>query len=164
MTAGSIIRPSTLSRTDRGPRTRMFWRHLLEMTVAMMLGMAVLGTVFREVHLALFGAGFDNAWHRHTELAVFAMTFNMTLPMVLWMHHRGHSWQLSGEMAAAMALLALVLLGLFWVRMISAHVVLPLEMALMIPAMIGVMAFRFEEYAGHPHAAAHGRRPRPVGG
>ena len=83
--------------------------------------------------------------------------------MVLWMRHRGHSWQRSGEMAAAMFLLALVLLGLSWVGVISAHVVLPLEMALMIPAMIGVMAFRFEEYAGHPHATAR-RSPRPVGG
>ena len=158
MTAGSVIRPSRLSRTDRGPRARTFLRHLLEMTVAMMLGMAILGMVFREVHVALFGAGFDNAWHDHTELAVFAMTFNMTLPMVFWMHHRGHSWQRSGEMAAAMVLLALVLLGVFWVGVISAHVVLPLEMALMIPAMIGVMALRFEEYARHPHATAQGRR------
>ena len=82
-------------------------RHLLEMTVAMMLGMGILGMVFREIHVALFGTGFDNAWHSHTELAVFAMMFNMTLPMVLWMHHRGHSWQRSGEMAAAMFLLAL---------------------------------------------------------
>ena len=141
----------------------MFVRHLLEMTVAMMLGMAILGMVFRDVHVTLFGTGFDNAWHDHTELAVFAMTFNMTLPMVLWMHHRGHSWQRGGEMAAAMMLLALVLLGLFWVRLISAHVVLPLEMALMIPAMIGAMGFRFEEYAGHPHATADGRRGGLVG-
>jgi hypothetical protein len=163
MTAGSIIRSSRLSETDRGPRTRTFVRHLLEMTVAMMLGMAILGMVFREVHVALFGTGFDNAWHDHTELAVFAMTFNMTLPMVLWMHHRGHSWQRGGEMAAAMMLLALVLLGLFWVGVISAHVVLPLEMALMIPAMIGAMAFRFEEYAGHPHPTSDGRRGALIG-
>jgi hypothetical protein len=90
------------------------------------------------------------------------MTFNMTLPMVLWMHHRGHSWQRGGEMAGAMVLLALVLLGLFWVGVISAHVALPLEMALMIPAMIGAMAFRFQEYARHPHDKAH-RRRRLVG-
>jgi flagellar biosynthetic protein FliP len=163
MAAGTVIPPSRLARTDRAPRARTFLRHLLEMTVAMMLGMGILGMVFREIHVALFGTGFDNAWHSHTELAVFAMTFNMTLPMVLWMHHRGHSWQRSGEMAAAMVLLALVLLSLFWVRMISAHVVLPLEMALMIPAMIGAMALRFEEDAGDPDATAHGRRRRLVG-
>jgi hypothetical protein len=130
------------------------------MTLTMMLGMAILGMAFRQIHVALFGTGFDEAWHEHTELAVFAMTFNMTLPMVLWMHHRGHSWERGGEMAAAMFLLALVLLGLFWPGVISAHVVLPLEMALMIPAMIGVMARRFDEYAGHAHAPAHRRQPR----
>jgi flagellar biosynthetic protein FliP len=138
-------------------------RHLLEMTVAMMLGMAVLGMAFREIHLALFGSGFDSAWHRHTELAVFAMTFNMTLPMVLWMRHRGHSWERGGEMAGAMFVLAFVLLGLFWVDAISAHVVLPLEMALMIPAMAAVMALRFEEYAVHAHPAKHRRRHRLAG-
>ena len=60
----------------------MFLRHVVEMTVAMLLGMAVLGMAFRAFHLAVFGTGFDDAWHEHTELAVFAMTFNMTLPMV----------------------------------------------------------------------------------
>jgi hypothetical protein len=69
MASGSVIRRNRLSRTDRGPQARTFWRHLLEMTVAMMLGMGILGMVFREIHVALFGTGFDNAWHRHTELA-----------------------------------------------------------------------------------------------
>jgi hypothetical protein len=133
------------------------------MTIAMMLGMGVLGVAFREIHVALFGTGFDNAWHHHTELAVFAMTFNMTLPMVLWMHHRGHSWERGGEMAAAMFVLAAVLLTLFWLGAISAHVVLPLEMALMLPAMIVVMALRFEEYASHAHASADRRHAHPVG-
>ena len=135
-------------------RTWTFLRHLLEMTVAMMLGMCILGMAFRGIHLAVFGTGFDEAWHEHTELAVFAMTFNMTLPMVAWMHHRGHSWERGGEMAAAMFVLALACLVLFWLGTISADVVLPLEMALMIPAMVVAMLYRFDEYAGHPHALA----------
>ena len=130
----------------RASPARAFTRHLLEMTLAMMLGMCLLGTAFREIHVALFATGFDNAWHRHTELTVFAMTFNMTLPMVLWMHHRGHSWRRGGEMALAMVMLALGMLGLFWAGMASTQVVLPLEMTLMIPAMAGVMAVRFDEY------------------
>jgi hypothetical protein len=140
--------------TRRSSRTRAFLRHLLEMTVAMMLGMCVLGMAFRGVHVAVFGSGFDEAWREHTELAVFAMTFNMTLPMVAWMHHRGHSWERGGEMAAAMFVLALACLVPFWLGIVSADVVLPLEMALMIPAMILMMLSRFEEYAGRPHTAA----------
>jgi O-antigen/teichoic acid export membrane protein len=136
----------------RGNRTRHFARHVFEMTVAMVLGMCILGAAFREIHLVVFGAGFDNAWHRHTELAVFAMTFNMTMPMVLWMRHRGHSWQRSGEMGSAMFLLALGLLVMFWLGAVSAHIVLPLEMVLMLPSMIGVMLYRREDYS-KPHLA-----------
>lgn len=87
----------------------------------------------------MFGTGFDEAWHEHTELAVFAMTFNMTLPMVALMRYRGHGWERCGEMATAMGALALALLVLFWLGVLSAAVVLPLEMALMLPATIAVM-------------------------
>lgn len=157
MSVGSIIHIGAHSRTPGRSGTRSFLRHLLEMTAAMLLGMCVLGLAFRGIHLAVFGSGFDEAWHDHTELAVFAMTFNMTLPMVLWMRHRGHSWERGGEMAAAMFVLALALLALFWLGIVSAHVVLPLEMALMIPAMILVMLYRVDEYAGHPHTQARSR-------
>jgi hypothetical protein len=57
-------------------------------------------------------------------------------------------------MAAAMFVLALALLALFWLGTISAHVVLPMEMALMIPAMILVMLYRVDEYTGHRHTPA----------
>ena len=125
------------------------------MTLAMLVGMCVLGMAFRTIHVATFGTGFDDAWHEHTELTVFAMTFNMTLPMVLWMRHRGHSWQRCAEMAGAMFILAFALLTLFWAGALSAQAVLPLEMALMIPAMVGVMLLHFEDYGGRSigHAA-----------
>ena len=138
--------------THRWSAVRHFARHVLEMTIAMMLGMCVLGVTFRVLHVAVFGTGFDAAWHEHTELAVFAMTFNMTLPMVALMRYRGHGWDHCGEMAAAMFVLAFALLVPFWLGALSADAVLPFEMALMLPAMIAVMAFRFEEYAG-PHSS-----------
>ena len=145
----------------RGGRTRRFVRHALEMFVPMIVGMVVLGMAFRGLHLAVFGSGFDDAWHRHTELAVFAMTFNMTLPMVGWMHYRGHSWERSGEMGAAMFILAIALLALFWLGVISAHVVLPLEMALMVPAMVVVMLYRVDEYTV-PHFSHRTATAPPV--
>jgi hypothetical protein len=154
MAATTVIPHEALPSTDRGPRKRTFLRHLAEMTLAMMLGMCVLGMAFRAIHIAVFGTGFDDAWHQHTELALFSMTFNMTLPMVLWMRHRGHSWQRCGEMAAAMFILAFALLALFWVGPLSAQAVLPLEMALMIPAMIGVMLLHYDEYAWHSVSGA----------
>jgi hypothetical protein len=163
MSAHGVIRGSTTSADDREHRRRTFLRHLAEMIIAMMLGMCILGMAFRGIHTALFGGGFDAAWRQHTELAVFAMTFNMTLPMVLWMHHRGHTWERGGEMAGAMFLLALVVLVPFWAGAISSGVVLPLEMALMLPAMIGVMALRYDEYATHAPAHSRGSTPRLAG-
>jgi hypothetical protein len=161
MNAGNVVvvPDPRLPSAERASRTRTFIRHLLEMTLAMMLGMCVLGMAFRAIHVALFGTGFDDAWHEHTELTVFAMTFNMTFPMVLWMRHRRHSWQRCGEMAAAMFILAFAVLALFWVGALSAQAVLPLEMGLMIPAMVGVMLLHFDEYAGHVASAGSPTEP-----
>ena len=154
MSIGIAIRGQAPSASDRWRRRRTFVRHALEMTVAMLVGMIALGMAFRQIHIALFGTGFDDAWHQHTELAAFAMAFNMTLPMVAWMRYRGHSWERGGEMAAAMFLPALPLLVLLWLGLISAHLVLPLQMALMLPSMILAMLYRANEYAGHAHAPA----------
>src|SRR4029450_10103651 len=80
------------------------------------------------------------------------MAFNMTVPMVLWMRYRGHSWERGGEMAAAMNLSGLPLLMLYWLGAIPAPGVLGLQMMLMVPAMLGAMLYRKEEYSA-PHSA-----------
>lgn len=154
MNTGVVIQSAALSGSDRWRRRRRFLRHAGEMTIAMLVGMVVLGMAFRQLHVALFGTGFDDAWHEHTELAAFAMAFNMTLPMVWLMRYRGHSWERGGEMAAAMFLPAFPLLALLWLGLISAHWVLPLQMVLMLPSMILAMLYRADEYAGHAHAPA----------
>ena len=65
MRIGAVIHPTAVAGSDRGPGLKRFLRHVIEMAVAMMLGMAVLGMTFRAIHLALFGTGFDAAWHAH---------------------------------------------------------------------------------------------------
>lgn len=152
MNTGVVIQSAALSGSDRWRRRRRFLRHEGEMTIAMLVGMVVLGMAFRQLHVALFGTGFDDAWHEHTELAAFAMAFNMTLPMVWLMRYRGHSWERGGEMATAMFLPAVPLLVLLWLGLISAHWVLPLQMVLMLPSMIVAMLYRVDEYS-HPHLA-----------
>jgi hypothetical protein len=154
MSVGVAIRGQAPCGSDRRRRRSRFVRHALEMTVAMLVGMVVLGLAFRQLHLALFRTGFDDAWHRHTELAVFAMAFNMTLPMVALMRYRGHSWERGGEMAAAMFVPAVPLLVLLWLGVISAYLVFPLQMVLMLPSMMLAMLYRADEYAGHAHASA----------
>jgi hypothetical protein len=149
----------TGSLTDwHGKRARRFLRHLLEMVVAMMLGMTVLGAAVRGLHGLLFGGGFDAAFQRHVALSSLAMAFNMTLPMVLWMRHRGHSWERGGEMAAAMFVPALALLALFALGVVPKGSVLPGQMVLMLPAMILVMLYRVDEYSAAHTATGPGRR------
>ena len=149
----------------QGRKARRFLRHLLEMIVVMMLGMCVLGAAWGAFHEIVFGSGFADAWRDYVGLAAFAMAFNMTVPMVLWMRYRGHSWERGGEMAIAMNLPLLPLLLLYSLDLIPAQAVLGLQMMLMIPAMVLAMLYRKEEYsaphqgAWHPHrrwfAGAH---------
>ena len=141
---------------DRAQGTkRRFVLHFFEMVGVMMLGMVVLGGVFRELHVFLLGGGYASAWEDHVPLAAFAMAFNMTVPMVLWMHYRGHSWERCGEMAAAMNLPLLPALVLYAVGAIPAQGVLGMQMMLMIPAMLAAMLYRKDEYSaphtGHRH-------------
>jgi flagellar biosynthetic protein FliP len=144
---------------DRLPSKKAlgFIRHFVEMLVVMMLGMSLLGGAFSGLHTLLFGGGFADAWRDHVLLAALSMAFNMTVPMVLWMRYRGHSWQRGGEMAAAMNLPVVPLLALNVFGAISAVAVLGLQMILMIPAMLSAMLYRKGEYAG-PHGDRHRRR------
>lgn len=133
-----------------------FLRHVLEMTVVMMLGMCVLGAAWGAFHEIIFGSAFADAWRDYVGLAAFAMAFNMTVPMMLWMRYRGHRWERGAEMAAAMNLPLLPLLLLYALDAIPAPAVLGLQMMLMIPLMVLAMLYRREEYsAPHDQKARH---------
>jgi flagellar biosynthetic protein FliP len=144
----------------QGRKGFRFLRHLLEMIIVMMIGMCVLGAAFTELHVLAFGSGFADAWRDHVALAAFAMAFNMTVPMVLLMRYRGHSWERGGEMAAAMNMPVLPLLVLYWLGALPAEGVLALQMMLMLPAMLGVMLYRTKEYSAPHHGAGHLHRRR----
>jgi hypothetical protein len=55
MSAHGVSRSTPTSAGDREHRLGTFLRHLVEMTVAMMLGMCILGMAFRGIHTALRG-------------------------------------------------------------------------------------------------------------
>ena len=125
-----------------------FARHLLEMVVAMMAGMAVLGAA-----LAALGEppGYANLLVQYGVMGAF-----MAAPMVAWMRHRGHSWRDGGEMTAAMVvpMLALALLVEFGVSVpgLTEGSLMLLSHGAMIGGMVALMAYRFERYA-HDHRA-----------
>jgi hypothetical protein len=130
-----------------------FARHLLEMVVAMMAGMGVLG-----VALATLGEppGYANLFVQYGLMGV-----SMSMPMVAWMRYRGHSWSDGGEMVAAMllpmfALVVLVGLGVSrYVPGLSEDSLMMLSHVAMIGGMVVLMIYRFGRYAH----AAHGHRP-----
>lgn len=150
---------------DRPQATkRRFARHFLEMLVVMMVGMCVFGAAFRGLHVLLFGNGVAAAWRDHVVLAASAMAFNMTVPMVLWMRYRGHSWERGGEMATVMNAPLPPLLVLYGLGAIQASGVLGLQMMLMLPAMLGAMLYRREEYSAPHHAVWRLHRGRRLAG
>jgi len=79
------------------------------------------------------------------------MGLNMTVPMVAWMSYRGHDRHRNAEMAASMVFPTLATSGLAWAGVLQAHGALAVQHVVMIPAMLGVMLWRYEHYA-HAHA------------
>ena len=71
---------STLTAPRSARRGRTFWflRHLTEMTIAMIVGMAAYG-------LLLGGLGVENARLDQPELFVLGMALSMSVTMVAWM-------------------------------------------------------------------------------
>jgi hypothetical protein len=124
--------------------TTYFIRHYLEMVIAMLLGMAVLGLP-GFVALEAAGVGTDAAG-----VLLFGMAITMTVPMVAWMRHRGHGGLASLEMSAAMFVPTIGALALYEVGALGdAHAAMGLQHVVMFPAMLGVMLLRRDEYTAH---------------
>jgi len=131
-----------------------FTRHLLELVLAMIAGMAVLG-------MALGVLGEPPGYDAHPLVRYGLMGGSMATPMVGWMRYRGHSWKDGLEMAAAMLvpMLALVIpvqLGVASYASGLSEQSLPLfSHVAMIGGMVVLMLYHFERYAhGAPRHVA----------
>lgn len=138
----------------RSPRRRRsallaFSQHYVEMVVAMVLGMFVLGAALA-IPLELAGVDVSN-WDRDAPLLLLlGMAFAMTVPMVAWMRYRGHGWAPAWDMAAAMFLPSFAAVGLLWASLESdIHALLMIQHVAMLPAMLVAMLLRRHEYTGH---------------
>jgi len=128
-------------------------RHFLEMVAAMWVGMVVGGLVFAPV-LGALGMTPSEARARYPELYLSVMAFTMTVPMVLWIRHRGHGLRSCFEMSAAMVLPGVFVLCMFWIGVTDGPAC-GLYGGLMIPPMLAVVLSRRAEYS-QSHRA-HGR-------
>lgn len=123
---------------SRGHRVWHFVRHYLEMVVAMLAGMVVLGPLEGLVWPALTA---------RPDVGVMVMATNMAIGMGAWMRFRGHSWRGIAEMSASMYVPFAVLLVPFWVGAIGEHTMMTWGHLLMLPAMALVMVLRPDEYS-----------------
>jgi hypothetical protein len=129
------LAPAT--RHSRGRTVRHVVRHYLEMVVAMLAGMIVLGPVW-----SLLWPGLTQLTTAHT----LVMATDMAIGMGAWMRFRGHSWSAIGVMSAAMYVPFLGLLVPFWAGAITAGTLMTAGHLLMLPAMALAMLWRRQEY------------------
>jgi hypothetical protein len=132
------------------PRWRHFFRHAIEMAVAMLVGMELLAPVWAGV--------FGEALLARPEVAAFLAATGMTLAMTVWMRYRGHGRARVLEMAAAMYVPYLVALVPFWLGLFPGEDVLMAGHTLMLPAMAVAMLVHRAEYS-RPHGHAHRVHP-----
>jgi flagellar biosynthetic protein FliP len=130
-------------RTHVDRRVVHFLRHLGEMTLVMLLGMAALYWPFEQAFAAVPGGILKE---EHVEL--LAMALSMAAPMAAWMRYRGHGWPATAEMSAAMILPAIALLATARLDLISGDAASSLQHALMLPSMVAAMLWRRREYVG----------------
>lgn len=133
-----------------------FTRHFIEMVVAMIIGMAALGALWGAV-ISASGTDFDSFTDDHVVLVALAMAFDMTVPMVLWMRHRGHNWARGAEMGGAMFVPTFLVICLLEVGATSADSLIGLQHGVMLPAMLVVMLWRRSEYTRAHRPGSHRR-------
>lgn len=125
-----------------------FVQHLLEMTIAMFVGMFLFGMPAGMLFDAL-------GWTVLTEATVpntLLMATWMSLGMAIWMRIRGCGWPAIVEMSLAMFVPFLVMYPFFWAGVASGSAVMMVGHVLMVPAMVVAMLFRLDEYTqSHRH-------------
>jgi flagellar biosynthetic protein FliP len=113
------------------------------MLIAMLVGMVALGCVI-EGALTLAGGSLTEL---PASLGAAVMAVNMTVPMIWWMHHRGHPARHNVEMVGSMVVPTAVVIALDWLGTIPSSSVIMAQHMLMIPAMVGVMLWRYDHYS-----------------
>jgi flagellar biosynthetic protein FliP len=125
-----------------------FAGHYLEMVVAMLVGMFILGGALRAV---LAAADVAYSMDRYPELVTLEMGLTMAVAMLGWMRLRGHGWAPTLEMSGAMLAPAIAAVPLIALDVLDAGAGMTVEHVAMFALMLAVMLRRREEYMAHTH-------------
>ncbi|MFE5671238.1 hypothetical protein ACFQ58_06445 [Agromyces sp. NPDC056523] len=123
--------------TAHRPSVLRFALHGLEMVIAMVVGMALLGPLWSWLWPGL---------PDDVTAQALVMATNMSIGMAVWMRIRGHGLASIAEMSAAMYLSFLVLLPFTWAGLMSPMAFMTAGHVLMVPAMLIAMLRRRREY------------------
>jgi hypothetical protein len=132
----------TTNITLRRPALRRFVGHYLEIVVAAVAGMVVLGPV---ESMLLNPTGWAEVV-ANFEPATLVMATNMAVAAAAWMRFRRHGWAAIAEMAGAMYAPFLVLFPPLWLGVLSATGLVALGHVLMLLAIAAAMLRRRHEY------------------
>ena len=127
----------------------IFWRHLVEMMLVMVVGMVVAAAIL----LAVVQQTWNDALVSYPTYSLLAIGVGMTVPMVAWMRHRHHDWRNSLEMGAAMALPIIPFLLLVWFG-VTKSALCGEYCAVSCAAMVALMLYRRDEYTVHHHTGS----------
>jgi hypothetical protein len=132
----------TTPTTLRRPALRRLVGHYLEIVLAAVAGMVVLGPaesmLLNPIGWAEVVANF--------EAATLIMATNMTVAAAAWMRLRGHGWAAIAEMAVAMYAPFLVLFPPLWLGVLSASGLMALGHVLMLFTIAAAMLRRRDQY------------------
>jgi hypothetical protein len=132
----------TTPTTLRRPALRRFVGHYLEIVLAAVAGMVVLGPaesmLLNPIGWAEVVANF--------EAATLVMATNMTVAAAAWMRFRRHGWAATAEMAVAMYAPFLVLFPPLWLGVLSASGLMALGHVLMLFTIAAAMLRRRHEF------------------
>lgn len=145
----TTISNKTIKQTSDHPllrtvsKTGRFLLHLLEMLIAMQVGMMLFHLVLGLLRIFSISSAFESG----TTLHAVTMTVFMTIPMVAWMIFRGHGWRHCIEMVIAMVA-PVALIGLLCQLGIDAYLpwLAGLSTPLMFLGMILAMLYRRDHY------------------
>ena len=139
----------TTRTTLRRPALR-FVRHYLEIVVAAVAGMLVLGPA---ESMLLNPIGWAELLAR-SETYALVMATNMAIAVAVWMRFRRHGWAAIAEMAVAMYAPFVVLFPPLWLGVLSVTGLMVLGHVLMLFAIAAAMLRRRDEYTGRQHRQA----------
>jgi hypothetical protein len=142
-----VMTPNTTTAPTRGRAAhsadlgRHFWRHFAEMFGIMVAGMIASAAIF----LTIVQMTWDEATKEHPTASLLVIAAGMTIPMALWMLHRGMGRRTTSEMAAVMALPAIPFLCLVWFGVTDSALCGP-YCILAIVGMLALMVYRRSVY------------------